>query len=234
MYRQQLRSLGKKQLPPGFKDPSEWTYEQMRQWVREHDFPFEREASASGVTGKVVLNAKSLIFSVKGEVVGFDLGQLRTIEILDETTVSFSYSVGGEVRSLKLTLVDANMTDAFRLARRTLELVPDVTVVGRTAIPPAEFEARIEEFRQTLNKWRGRPEGDESDRTVRRGLEDMLDATDVLLTSSQILMTEMIWYEVYRKQATFPWKTHPEALTDAEEEMTDIEQNMAEIGLMPK
>ena len=153
MYRQQLRSLGKKQLPPGFKDPSEWTYEQMRQWVREHDFPFEREASAAGVTGKVVLNLKSLIFSVKGEVVGFDLGQLRTIEILDETTVSFSYSVGGEVRSLKLTLVDANMSDAFRLARRALELVPDVTVVGRTAIPPAEFETRIEEFRQIISKW---------------------------------------------------------------------------------
>ena len=76
------RSLGKKQLPAGFKDPSEWTYEQMRQWVREHDFPFEREASAAGATGKVVLNLKSLIFSVKGEVVGFDLGQLRTIENL--------------------------------------------------------------------------------------------------------------------------------------------------------
>ena len=178
MYRQQLRSLGKKQLPPGFKDPSEWTYEQMRQWVREHDFPFEREASAAGATGKVVLNLKSLIFSVKGEVVGFDLGQLRTIEILDETTVSFSYSVGGEVRSLKLTLVDANMTDAFRLARRALELVPDVTVVGRTAIPPAEFEARIEEFRQIISKWSSSEE--RSDRVIGRGLEDMWDESRCL------------------------------------------------------
>ncbi len=233
MYRQQLRSLGKKQLPAGFKDPSEWTYEQMRQWVREHDFPFEREASAAGATGKVVLNLKSLIFSVKGEVVGFDLGQLRTIEILDETTVSFSYSVGGEVRSLKLTLVDANMADAFRLARRTLELVPDVTVVGRTAIAPAEFEARIEEFRQIIGKWRG-PAEDKGDFAARRGLEDMLDETDVLLTSSQILMTTLVWYEIYRKQAIFPWKTHPELTKDAEEEMADIEHNLGEIGLMPK
>ena len=202
MYRQQLRSLGKKQLPPGFKDPSEWTYEQMRQWVREHDFPLEREASASGATGKVVLNLKSLIFSVKGEVVGFDLGQLRTMRILDETTVSFSYSVGGEVRSLKLTLVDANMSDALRLARRALELVPDVKVVGRTAIPPAEFEARIEEFRQVISKWTSSE--DDSDRVVRRGLEDIWDESDVLLTSSQILMTDMVSYEMYRKQATFP------------------------------
>jgi len=234
MYRQALRSLGKKQLPEGYKDPSEWTYEQMRQWVRGHDFPIEREASLSGVTGKAVLTLKSLIFMVKGEVVGFDLSQLRTIEILDETTVSFSYSVVGEVRSLKLTVSDAGMSDAFRLARRALELVPDVTVVGRRAIPPAEFETLIEEFRQIIGKWRGRPEGDESDRAVRRGLEDILDETDVLLTSSQILMTEMVSYEVYRKQATFAWKTHPEALRDAEEEMTDIEHNMAEIGLMPK
>ena len=234
MYRQALRSLGKKQLPEGYKDPSEWTYEQMRQWVREHDFPIEREASSSGVTGKVVLNLKSLIFSVKGEVVGFDLSQLRTMEILDETTVSFSYSVGGEVRSLKLTLSDESRSDAFRLARRALELVPDVTVVGRTVIPPAEFETRIEEFRQIIGKWQGRPEGDESDRVVRRGLEDILDETDVILTSSQILMTTMVWYEIYRKQATFPWKTHPEALTDAAEEMTDIEHNLGKIGLMPK
>jgi len=232
MYRQQLRSLGKKQLPPGFKDPSEWTYEQMRQWVREHDFPLEREASASGVPGKVVLSLKSLIFSVKGEVVGFDLGQLRTIEILDETTVSFSYSVAGEVRSLKLTLVDANMGDAFRLARRTLELVPDVTVVGRTVIPPAEFETRIEEFRQIINKWSSSE--DSSDRVVRRGMQNMLDETDVMLTSSQILMTEMVSYEIYRKQATLTWKTHPEEITHAEAEMTDIEVNFAEIGLMPK
>jgi len=232
MYRQQLRSLGKKQLPPGFKDPSEWTYEQMRQWVREHDFPFEREASASGVTGKVVLNVKSLIFSVKGEVVGFDLGQLRTIEILDETTVSFSYSVGGEVRSLKLTLVDANMSDAFRLARRALELVPDVTVVGRTAIPPAEFETRVEEFRKTINKWSSSE--DRVDRIVGRGLEDLWDESDVLLTSSQILMTKMVAYEMNRKRASFVWKTHPEAVKNAEEDMNSIEDDMSELGLMPK
>jgi len=232
MYRQQLRSLGKKQLPPGFKDPSEWTYEQMRQWVREHDFPFEREASASGVTGKVVLNVKSLIFSVKGEVVGFDLGQLRTIEILDETTVSFSYSVGGEVRSLKLTLIEANMTDAFRLARRALELVPDVTVVGRTAVPPAEFETRVEEFRKTINKWSSSE--DRVDRIVGRGLEDLWDESDVLLTSSQILMTKMVAYEMNRKRASFVWKTHPEAVKNAEEDMNSIEDDMSELGLMPK
>ena len=232
MYRQQLRSLGKKQLPPGFKDPSEWTYEQMRQWVREHDFPFEREASASGVTGKVVLNLKSLIFSVKGEVVGFDLGQLRTIEILDETTVSFSYSVGGEVRSLKLTLVDANMSDAFRLARRALELVPDVTVVGRTVIPPAEFKRRIEELRQIISKWNSSEE--RSDRVIGRGLEDLWDESHVLMTSSQILMTDMVAYEMNRKRASFVWKSHPEAVKNAEEDMSVIENNLSELGLMPK
>jgi len=232
MYRQQLRSVGKKQLPPGFRDPSEWAYEQMRQWVREHDFPFEREASAAGVTGKVVLNLKSLIFSVKGEVVGFDLGQLRTIEILDEKTVSFSYSVGGEVRSLKLTLVDANMSDSFRLARRALELVPDVTVVGRTAIPPAEFERRIEELRQIISKWSSSEE--RSDRVIGRGLEDLWDESHVLMTSSQILMTDMVAYEMNRKRASFVWKSHPEAVKNAEEDMSVIENNLSELGLMPK
>ena len=65
-------------------------------------------------------------------------------------------------------------------------------------------------------------------------MQNMLDETDVMLTSSQILMTEMVSYEIYRKQATLTWKTHPEEITHAEAEMTDIEVNFAEIGLMPK
>ena len=62
----------------------------------------------------------------------------------------------------------------------------------------------------------------------------MWDESDVLLTSSQILMTKMVAYEMNRKRASFVWKTHPETIRIAEEDMNAIEDDMSELGLMPK
>ena len=125
-----------------------------------------------------MLNAKSLIFSVKGEVVGFDLGQLRTIEILDETTVSFSYSVGGEVPHCEV--------DPCRCEhdRRFPSRSEDFGVGPRCYSSGVGQRSRLRNSRDAL-KNSGKPSTSggavqkemKVTGTVRRGLEDMLDAT---------------------------------------------------------
>lgn len=80
---QTLKANHNEQLPKGYKDPSEWTYREVSEYLQKKFYPKEIEAKLGEVHGKLTISVKVLVFSGAGGVTGCDIGQLRSLQVTD-------------------------------------------------------------------------------------------------------------------------------------------------------